>query len=356
MTSSSDPAYRRAPLPAALGVPLSLIYSLAIRRINRRFDRKKGVVRFDRPVISVGNLSVGGTGKTPMVARIVSLLRDAGHRPCIAMRGYGSGTKQESDEAAAYRRAFPDVPIVARANRTLGLIQLFGEEYDRDGTHSDCIVLDDGFQHRQIARDLDIVLIDASRPPTRDRLLPAGWLREPMTSLARASAVIITHAEAVPGADISTLEAAVAGIHGRGVIAVCRHAWADLAVREDTHDHTQPVGWLVGKRVVGVCAIGNPAPFLAAASKAVGGPLSAQVVLNDHDPYASGTVHKILDVAQSVRAQAIITTDKDWSKLASITDWPCPVARARLELQFDRGSEALESCVLETLARGVPED
>jgi len=110
-----------APLPGPLGRILSPLYRASIARINRRFDRGKGVVRFDRAVISVGNISVGGTGKTPMVAWIVRGLIGAGHRPCIAMRGYKGGAG-ESDEEGEYRREFPDVPVVARANRTLGLI------------------------------------------------------------------------------------------------------------------------------------------------------------------------------------------------------------------------------------------
>src|SRR5690606_30475631 len=146
-------------------------------------------------------------------------LLDAGHRPCIAMRGYARG-RGESDEAAEYRRLFPEVPIVARADRALGLIRQFSAEYDAGGPHTDCIVLDDGFQHRQIARDLDIVLIDATHGPCQERLLPAGWLREPVRSLSRAGAVVITHAEAVQPADLTALDRKIAEVRGRGADAV----------------------------------------------------------------------------------------------------------------------------------------
>lgn len=337
---------RTGPLPAFLGVPLGALYRTAIGRINRRFDRGKGVVTFDRPVISVGNLSVGGTGKTPLVRLIVRWLREAGHRPCIAMRGYGAG-RHGSDEAAAYRREFPDIAIVAQSNRTLGLIQLFGHEHDDGGPHSDCIVLDDGFQHRQIARALDIVLLDATRDPFADRLLPAGWLREPVSSLTRAGAVIITHAESVDTPTLARLEQAVARVRGARPEAVTRHVWSSLAVRVEQQDTTIPLSTLAGKRVLAVCAIGNPGPFVQAVAAAAGGSgsLVGSVVLRDHDRYSPSTVRRLGNLATSTRAQFIVTTDKDWSKISHVEAWPCPVVRPRLEVGFDRGEDGLRARV-----------
>jgi len=345
-------------MPGLFGRGLSSVYALAIGRINRKFDRGKGVVRFDRPVISVGNLSVGGTGKTPMVAHIVESLLAAGHRPCIAMRGYG-GSSGESDEAAAYRRRFPDVPVVAKANRIHGLIELFGRQYKDELDHSDCIVLDDGFQHRQIARDLDVVLVDASRDPFNDRLLPAGWLREPVASLARAGAVVITHAESAAPAEITALNRNIAQARdGHGADAVSRHIWTGIVVDEGSGDRDLPVSWLSGKRTIAVCAIGNPGPFLAEARKASGGNLAGELVLRDHHPYSPNVVKQIAELAKAKWAQAIITTDKDWSKIKRLQTgaWPCPVARTRLAMQFDQGGPELAALAIEVVAKGVPED
>ncbi len=354
---NAGPLRRRAgPVPGVVGVPLSLLYRVGLGRVNRRFDRGTGVVRFDRPVISVGNLSVGGTGKTPLVEAIVRFLTESGHTPCIAMRGYSRDGK-ESDEAAAYRRLLPDVPVIAQSNRTLGLIRQFGKEHDEaDGRQSDCIILDDGFQHRQIGRELDIVLIDAGRDPFQDRLLPAGWLREPLESLKRAGAVVITHAESVSGADLTALERRIAAAVGQPAQAVCRHGWSELLVNDAGRESAAPVSWLSGKRIVAACAIGNPGPFVAAARKAAGGNLSAEVVLRDHDPFAPTTVERLKGVARSVNAQAIVVTEKDWSKLSGCKDWPCPVVRAVLKLSFDRGWDMLSSQVLDTVTRGVPDD
>ncbi|MBX3376990.1 MAG: tetraacyldisaccharide 4'-kinase [Phycisphaeraceae bacterium] len=340
----------KPPLPAPLGVPLSWLYRAAIGHINRRFDRGRGVVTFDRPVISVGNLSVGGTGKTPMVRQIVRWLLDAGHRPCIAMRGYAAGDGL-SDEAQLYSAAFPTVPIVAQANRTLGLIRLFASEHESDGEHSDCIVLDDGFQHRQIARTLDIVLIDATRSPFADRLLPAGFLREPVESLRRAGAVVMTHAEAVSEADLSSLIAQVEKVRGErgGVDAVCGHEWSGLAVGTEGIENIRPTASLAGKRVLAVCAIGNPGPFLRTVERASGTPLVDSIVLRDHDPYREETVDRIVTTAKRIGAGVIVVTEKDWVKLRHVAAerWPCEVVRPRLEVTFDRGVEILRALVLE---------
>jgi tetraacyldisaccharide 4'-kinase len=347
----SGPASQSPPLPGPLGVVLSRLYGAVIARINRRYDTGKGVIRFDRPVISVGNLSMGGTGKTPMVAWIVRGLLDAGIRPCIAMRGYKSGGG-DSDEAAAYRREFPDVPIVSQPDRAEGLMRLFGQQYEEDQPPVECIVLDDGFQHRRIARDLDLVLIDATRPPFADRLAPAGWLREPVESLERAGFIVVTHAEAVESAAVSEIEQGVAALRGSGVDAVARHAWASLNVTEAEGEVQRSPDWLRGKRTVVVSAIGNPGPFEMAARKAIGREPVHIIRRPDHDPYSGRTAREIAAAAKD--AEVILTTEKDWSKLSKMR-WEVPVARPRLELRFDRGGEELVGEVLGTVERGAPE-
>ena len=252
------------PMPAVLGAKLGRalapVYGMVVTHRNRRFDAGVGVVRLDRPVISVGNLSVGGTGKTPMVRWVCERLIAASATPAIAMRGYKSAGG-ESDEAMEYADALPGVPVVAQPDRTAGLRALFATDA---GSAVNAVVLDDGFQHRRIARDLDIVLIDCSRSVAGARLLPAGWLREPMASLARAHAVVLTHAERASEAELTGARSVVAA-HAPGVpIAVCEHAGASLRVGEETHG----VDWLLGKRVAVACAIGNPAAFVAGVREA----------------------------------------------------------------------------------------
>lgn len=349
----------RPPVPGPVGRLAARLYGWEIGRRNRRYDAGRGVVRFDRPVISVGNLSVGGTGKTPMVAHIVGLLLDAGHRPCIAMRGYGSRQGGwRSDEAEEYRARFPSVPIVAQPDRTLGLIRLFAREHERDGPHTDCIVLDDGFQHRRIARDLDIVLIDATRDPFHDRLLPAGWLREPVESLTRAGLVVVTHAQAASSETVQWLSEAVGRLRARPAEAVARHAWAGLSVHERGSDRPEPLDWLRGKPVLALCAIGNPAPFLEQAERAVGAPLAGAVVLRDHRRFDGPVLDHIAAEARRARAEAILTTEKDWARLAPSTSLSevTPVARTRLALEFEQGGPDLQAAVLACAAAGASDE
>ncbi len=349
--TTASPPTRPPPLPI-LGRLLEPLYRFEINRRNRNFDAAKGVTRLPIPVISVGNLTVGGTGKTPMVARIVRWLRDAGHDPCIAMRGYKS-KHAESDEAQAYTRAFDDLPLVAQPDRLAGLRTLF--ETLR-GNRIDCVVLDDGFQHRRIARDLDIVLLDASQNPFGQRLLPAGWLREPVTSLARAHAAVVTHAELIDAPMTRELWFPLTLRLGKHKpIALTRHTWTELDVQTNGMEQRRPVEWLQGKSTLAVCAIGNPWAFIRAVQNAVGEDAAKTreqygKVLTDHDKYIAKRIAEIMTLAHEKTVDAIVTTDKDWSKLRHVAAdrWPCPVVRPRLELAFDRGEEDLKRLVLTT--------
>lgn len=339
---------------------MSSIYGSIVARRGKKFEAGVGVRRFAIPVISVGNLSVGGTGKTPMVRTIVRWLVQDGRRPAIAMRGYksrhasadrGGERGGGSDEAREYRGTLPPwvdgavVPIVARPDRAAGLDLLLQSV---EGRLVDRIVLDDGFQHRQIARDLDIVLIDATRDPWSDRLLPEGWLREDVRGLRRAQAIVVTHAEAVGAADVERLvEKAGASVEGGAIVAVSRHRWIALRASVAGETGVQDVSMLEDKRVLAVCAIGNPGAFLSAAQKACRGELAGRVVLRDHDPYREGTVRRIIGLARSSRAEVILTTEKDWTKLACVEAgrWPAVVVRPVLEMSFDRGEADLRAAV-----------
>lgn len=376
----------RAPAPAWLGRLGEPLYRAAVARRNRRFDSgARLAARLSVPVISIGNLSVGGTGKTPMVAHTVRLLYEHGLKPCVAMRGYASSAASRekkpelvmdeirhereravraSDEADAYRRMFPDLPIVAQPDRLAGLRKLLESPFQPT---IDCVVLDDGFQHRQIARTLDIVLIDASRPPMNDHLLPRGYLREPPGSLRRASCVVITHAELCePGGGVESAESCgsfielsgfIARHHGKPPIAITSHVWTALK-RARAHapedDDTLPLDHLLGRRVVAACAIGNPRGFLTALRRTLHtdrtrpGTLAQVFELPDHDRFSEATAERIRDAAAAHDADMIVVTDKDWSKLRRYPSrfWPCPIVRPDLAVVFNSGQVAFETEVL----------
>lgn len=331
-------------MPGPLGRVAARVYGLAIDRRNRRYDAGRGVVEFDRPVLSVGNLSVGGTGKTPTVIGLVREALAQGGRPCIAMRGYASGKSGLSDEAELYRRGLPGVPVVAQPGRTDGLIQLFATPA---GERVDLVVLDDGFQHRRIARQRDLVLIDATRSPFTDRLLPAGWLRERPESLRRAHSVLITHAEEAGAEEREALRAGCLRMNPALRIAFASHHWVCLKVVDagaaaGGDERDEPVSWLRGKRLAVACAIGNPAAFLRGCEEASGLPLVAMRVLRDHDPFELSTVESLRELVRLASADALVVTEKDWVKLGRHArgGFDVPVIRPELEVRVEGDDRA----------------
>lgn len=345
---------RGSPLPV-IGRLIEPIYRAVIARRNAAFDAGRNVHRVRGAagpirVISIGNLSVGGTGKTPMVMDVLRLLLEHGHRPCVAMRGYSKSKNGAADETDAYRRAFPELPIVAQPDRIAGLRALL--ERGPASEQPDWIVLDDGFQHRQIARDLEVVLIDATpwRSVFDDRLLPAGWLREPVASLARAGAVVLTHAELATPDHLVELKAQIRRRTG-APIAVTRHVWTGLKQRSGDGDRMLPLDTLLGRSIVGCCAIGHPQGFVTALEQIARGDGPDRVgyiVLPDHDPLGPDRVKSLVGMATQLKAAYIVITDKDWSKLRHLPDstWPCPVVRPDLALVFDSGREQFDRMVL----------
>ncbi len=329
------------PFPWRFLAPLAaVVYSGVMARRNAAFDRGEGVVEFDRPVISVGNLTVGGTGKTPAVGWLIRLLGQEGRHPCIAMRGYGAAAGR-SDEAMLHAETFPDVPVVAQPNRTEGLLDLFATPA---GETVDTIVLDDGFQHRRIARCFDLVLIDARKDPWADHVLPRGWLREFPSALARAHAVLLTHAPDPAASQVRALRDRIAEIMP-GPVACASHEWGTLRLRSG---QTAPASWLRGKRVLACCAIGSPEVFLSHVRAAAGRDVEA-MTLADHDPFDPSTVAKLLKRAQGF--EAVVVTAKDWTKLGRTPPdaWPCEVAVPELELRFSDAEQALEAAILDAV-------
>jgi tetraacyldisaccharide 4'-kinase len=322
-------------MPTRLGRTLGWLYAQVAGLRNGWYDVNPGK-RADRPVISIGNLSAGGTGKTPMVAHLVQTLKDAGRSPCIAMRGYKSatGSPADSDEAQQYARILPGIPLAVGPNRLEELKVLFTTSR---GAKVDCVLLDDGFQHRQLWRDCDLVLIDATRPPFDDSQLPGGFLREPLIGLKRAHGIVLTHAEAVPAQRISELSYKIEDLTGRRPVAVCRHAWKSLVTGEGTKERTVPPDFIKGRKIALGCAIGNPGPLVAHVKSIA--EIVHEAVLPDHDPFSGKTLDAFIRGAKEKGADLILVTEKDWSKLRTVPEdrWPCPVLRPRLALSFDRG-------------------
>lgn len=314
---------------ANVGVPP---YRTAVGARNLMYaTRLRGAKPLGRPTISVGNLTAGGTGKTPMVIELADRLRGMGHRPAVLLRGYEPGgleSKQGSDEAAVLRGALgDDLPVRPNPSRVAAAKAVLAERPDLT-----VFLLDDGFQHRRAARDLDLVLVDATRPFGHGRLLPRGLLREPRGALRRADAVVITRADRVSDSELADLTRQLTRLHGKPPLAACRHRWSGLRVGYKN----QPLDKLADRRVLGASGLGNPADF-EMTLREIAGEVAGCLVFDDHHPYTRSDVRGIMHTAIERGAQAVVTTEKDWVKwrrLAGGVKLPLPVYRPRVQLAF----------------------
>jgi tetraacyldisaccharide 4'-kinase len=283
------------------------VYGLAVHLRNQRYARGAArVVRAGVPVVSVGNITTGGTGKTPVVAWIVERLRALGRRPGILSRGYRSLDGLENDEKRLLELLCPGVPHVQGADRVVGASRAVKEH------GCDVLVLDDGFQHRRLARDLDIVLVDALNPWGYGRLLPRGLLREPAASLKRAQLVIITRADLAAGEAITALRQEICRLTNaetlEGVFAA-EHLTSNSGERLE-------LALARGRRAAAFCGIGNPAGF-AATLAASGLEVAADAfrAFADHHHYNSAEAEALGRWARGLKAELLLTTRKDLVKL-----------------------------------------
>lgn len=326
-------------LPAAVGVPLSWCYGAAVRLRNAWWAHRTPL-EARVPVVSVGNLVVGGSGKSPMVRWIAERLAASGRHPAIALRGYRRSEDPRlpaGDEAAEHARLLPGVPLAVGADRSAAIAALLARS-----PAVDVVVLDDGFQHRRLARRLDVVLVDATRAGLDDRLLPAGWLREPASGLARADAVVVTRASAVDAAFADRIQT----LHGRPPVAWCTHALQDVTLCEDGREERRGVEWLAGRRLGTVSAIARPETFDLALREA-----GARVVplraLRDHSAFSDADLARAAAAARDAGVDAVACTMKDWVKLAPLADrLGLPVAVPRVGIRMVAGEAALVELVV----------
>jgi len=263
----------------------SLPYWAAIsaRNLAYRLGWKKSF-RSRLVVISVGNLTVGGTGKTPTVAWLAQWLRARDLRVAILSRGYGQLDSGQNDEALELELQLPDVPHLQHWDRVASA-QLADEELDMQ-----VLLLDDGFQHQRLARDLDIVLIDASESRLALRLLPGGLMREPFASLRRAQVVLLTRCDQASPEVISGLRDRVLKHNPQVTIAHAAHRPAYVDVHASAPVSLEA---LRGKRVLAFCAIGSPHSFYATLTS-LGVTIVAERSWPDHHAYSADDVQQLL--------------------------------------------------------------
>lgn len=317
----------------------SLPYSFVMRVRNRLYDAsffKQHQVRV--PVIVVGNLTVGGTGKTPAVEYVARFFREQDRQVALLSRGYGS-TESRNDEALVLESNLDDVPHLQGADR-VSLANTAIEELE-----SDLLVLDDGFQHRRLKRDLDIVLVDATNPWGYGWCLPRGLLREPRSGLRRAGMILITRCDQVNQESLCRLQNEFARIVPGCTVAQCKHAPQSL---QNTVDEI-PVSSLTGRRIAGFCGIGNAAGFWKTL-QSLGCTIIDQKSFPDHHQYQREDVDMLQQWAALLPADTwIVTTQKDWVKLRIDQLGDKPFWSLRIALEITQGRSAFESALLNVI-------
>ncbi len=296
--------------------------------IARNLAFRYGLLRTQKSellVVSIGNLSVGGTGKSPTVAWIAGWFRERGTRVAILSRGYGQLDSGQNDEALELELQLPDVPHLQHWDRVASA-RLAEEELDMQ-----VLLLDDGFQHRRLARDLDIVLLDASEPRHAQRLLPGGLLREPISALRRADFVMLTRVDQADPQELEALSQRVKRVAPNAKVIQASHRPRDLL---SYPSERCPLADLREKRVLAFCAIGNPTSFFATV-ESLGATMLDQRRWPDHHAFNAEDVESIIDWSnQFPTAELLLCTVKDWVKLQSRTIGKLPLSAVTIELEL----------------------
>ncbi len=348
-------------------IPLSYLYGLAMRMRSALYARGL-LIQHSLPcrVISVGNLTVGGTGKTPVVIALMNALASGGHRVGVISRGYGRRSSADvlevsdghairgdpaetGDEPFLIAQRCPGMPVAVGADR----YRVGRHMLDRFGIKT--LVLDDGLQHLALHRDVDILVLDAIAPFGNGYLLPRGRLREPLSALGRASAVLVTRARQAGALD--SLKAEIRAVAPSIPIWVTDFVPSAL-VRVGSEGPSEALGpaRLKGERVLAVSGIGNPDSFrwlLVAA----GATVADHCVFPDHHAYSREDLQRVKQAAERVGADRIVTTEKDAVKLAGLVSSPSPLEgegrvrgdiwAVRIELVWIEGREEWARMVLQ---------
>ncbi len=314
-------------------------YTWAVEFRNWRFDQGRAPIRrVDVPVISVGNITAGGTGKTPMVAWLANWFTQHALRVALISRGYrssadGASDHAGNDEARELAQRLPEVPHLQNPDR-VAAAQLAIEQHG-----CQLIVLDDAFQHRRIHRDLDIVLIDALRPFGYGHVLPRGLLREPLHRLARADLIALSRADAVDESRRRQLRTEVAAVAPEA-------AWIEVVHRPQSllnaHGQSVSVDSLQGKRVAAFAGIGNPQGFYHSLEQ-LGCELVARRAFADHFHYDPTDLVDLQNwVADLDSIDAVVCTCKDLVKIDAVQIGSCPLWALAVEVDVVRGLDVLE--------------
>lgn len=325
----------------------SVIYSAIIRIRNLLYNI--GILRIRKVssmVISVGNITVGGTGKTPLVIWLCNFLKKQNIPIAVLTRGYKSQGKTIADEPDVITRNCPDVPVIVNPDRLAGAKEAIEKHKAK------VLILDDGFQHRRLFRNLDIITIDATEPFGYGKLLPAGLLREPISSMKRADVAVITRCDLTAGNELNGLEQSLKKINPNLLIIKSTHQ----PVRILTSGNDQlPLNYLKGKKVFIFCGIGNPDSF-AKTLEIAGAAVIGLEIFDDHYHYTKNDIVSIAQRAKNSDAQFVVTTQKDWTKIEGLGFLPSfdiPFAYLEIEIKIIEGEDKFRRLIIETISGNI---
>lgn len=339
---------------------LSVVYRAALAVRDRAY--RWGVLRTGRlpcPVVSVGNLTLGGSGKTPMVEAVVRALQEIGHEagilPAVVSRGYGRATRgihvvsdrdgvhadvrTAGDEPRLLAERLPGVPVVVGENR----YEAARVAVERCGATA--IVLDDGFQHRTLAKDLEIVVVQGRAPWGNARVFPRGMLREPLSGLARAHAVIMTNPAALDSIEAMTRD--VRRFNRSAAVLAARYQLQDAI--EAQSGRRVPIADLAGRRLMAFAGLGSPQGF-ADTLDAAGVRRVGLAEFPDHHWFTSGDLDELTREARAASAQGLVTTEKDWVRVRDLPRPALPLWVLPMRLVIDSGLETWQRLLAGILA------
>jgi tetraacyldisaccharide 4'-kinase len=325
-------------------------YALTMRLRNVAYDRKwLEIHRVSVPVISVGNITTGGTGKTPVAAWLANWLKEQHCQPALISRGYRAlaetpetadgQSAPENDEKLVLDRLCPGVPHLQQRDRVRSArraIQEFG---------CDVLLLDDGFQHRRLHRDLDLVLVDALQPWGYGHVLPRGLLRESLDGLKRADLILITRSDQCSSQQRQVLMEQL-------YTSRTENEFVEIAFKPtrlvDLDWQPHSVSEVLGHRLFAFCGIGNPHGF-EQTIKSLGGSLVQILPFPDHHHYQPQDLSTIAEMARKAKAELVLTTQKDLVKIAPNQWHGPPLMAVEIGVDFVSGESLITSLLHQVL-------
>jgi len=341
------------PMISILGL-VSFIYRSAVSLRNRMYDSE--IIKQEKlpcKVISIGNVTVGGTGKTPTVIMLANLLKEKGYRPAVLSRGYGGKTKspvnivsdgthilmghtEAGDEPVLIAQSTDGIPVLTGPKRTLtGRVAI-------EKLGADILILDDAFQHRRIFRDADIVLLNREKPFGNGFLLPRGPLREPPEALKRADFILwkdTVRDGRYPRYQEQGIDKFLPVLSG--------YLRPQALFRGNTKD-SMPLEHIRGKKICAFAGIGSPEAFIETIESLEGIPVRS-LIFPDHYRYSLEDISKIRNSSSASGADIIVTTEKDGIRLTDFPDFLKDIFVLKVEMEILPSRELFDSVILEKL-------